>query len=359
MRMLKIARSSIVGYTVAAVTLAIVSSTSAKADELLISKERCELNKAAGQIIYLTTFAYAATVSVLDPVVADELGYFKSLCLDVKLQPGLDNVQLVSAGRAQIAGLGNPSVVMTGIANNAEIVGIATYANTPALEIITMEDGPIKSLKDLEGKTLGYKAAIAPQISAMLEKAGVDASKVHQVSVGFDPHILPNGTVDALLAYKSNEPLLLRSEGFSVKEWDPAKYGIKASFNTFAANRDFAQKHPTAVEDFLRASFHAYDWINKSEANLDEALGYAAKRSTAGYDLKISKARWQAEVTLVKESQVPGTPLGWQSAEQWKPEAEMLTEYNLVKQAPDVSTAQTNAFVAAIYKDGALIWPAP
>ena len=44
-----------------------------------------------------------------------------------------------------------------------------------------------------------------PIITAMLEKAGVNLHSVKEVSVGYDPTILPRGQVQALTAYKSNE----------------------------------------------------------------------------------------------------------------------------------------------------------
>jgi putative hydroxymethylpyrimidine transport system substrate-binding protein len=188
---------------------------------------------------------------------------------------------------------------------------------------------------------------------------GVDASAIEWVSVGYDPTILPNGQVQGLGAYKSNEPKALARKGFEVVEWDPASYGIKSSFNTQIANSEFAAAHPTVIEDFLRASFKAFDWINESDANLDTALGYAAALSDAGYDLESSKVRWQTEIELINASQPEGTPVGWQSAEQWQPEADMLLRFELIKAPADAATAQSNAFVAAISSGADLVWPAP
>lgn len=344
------------GAIVVATTL--TQAAPALAQDVVISEERCTLNQKAGEIIFLTSFAYAATAGILDVLAAEKNGYFASHCLDVKIQPGQDNIQLVSAGRAQIAGMGSPSVVMAGIANGAEIEGIATYGNVPAIEIITMTDGPIQDLKDLEGHTFGYKGASFPQLMAMMIAAGVDTSKVNMVSVGYDPSILPNGQVDALMAYKSNEPNTLRTQGYAVTEWDPADYGVKGSFNTQLVNTAFAEAHPTAVADFLRASFAGFNWISESETNLDEVLGYAADLSTAGYDLALAKMRWQTEVKLILESQPEGTPLGWQGESQWQDEADMMVRFDLIDSPPDVTGAMTTEFIDAIYDGETLVWPA-
>lgn len=325
----------------------------------LISAERCAENQAAGPITFLTSFGFVASAGLLDVVTAADKGFFKDLCLDVTLEPGSNNTQLVSAGTAQFAGVGSPSDVLVAIDNGADVSGIATYGNTVAITLMTMADGDVKSLSDLAGKTVGYKGAIPPQISAMIAEEGVDPTSINWVNVGYDPTILPQGQVQALTGYKSNEPLALKAQGYDVKEWDPADYGVKSAFNTQIVNNTFAQEHPTAVEDFLRASLHAYDWINESDAKLDEALGYAEKRSESGFDKEASLARWQTEVSLIDESQPADLPIGGENAAQWQPEADMLLEYGLIKQKADVDAAIDDSFIQKIYDGNDLIWPAP
>ncbi|MDQ1131302.1 ABC transporter substrate-binding protein [Microbacterium sp. SORGH_AS_0888] len=325
-------------------------------DSSLISADRCAENKAAGPITFLTSYNYVASPGLLDVITAKEQGLFADLCLDVTIQPGSNNAQLVSAGTAQFAGVGSPSDVMVAIANGADISGIATYGNTTANSLLTMPS--ITSLTQLEGTTVGYKGAIPPQISAMLAAAGVDSSKINWVSVGYDPTILPQGQVTGLTAYKSNEPLVLAAKGEKVTEWDPASYDVKSAFNTQIVNNTFKKEHPTAVEDFLRASLHAYGWINESDDNLTQALGYASALSDAGYDMDLSRERWKTEVGLVEKTQPADLPIGGQNVAQWTPEADMLVQYKLVPSAPDLSAAIDTSFIDAIYTGTTLIWPA-
>lgn len=350
--------------TAAIVLLAGCSSATQETDASatpsdLISAERCAENEAAGPITFLTSFSYAASVGILDVVAAKELGIFDELCLDVTIEPGSTNTQLVSAGTAQFAGVGSPSDVLVAIDNGADISGIATYGNTVANTLITMADSGIDSLEDFAGVIAGYKGAIPPQISAMFLSEGIDPSIAEWVSVGYDPTILPNGQVQALTGYKSNEPNNLTSQGYDIVQWDPADYGVKSAFNVQIVNNTFKAEHPTAVEDFLRASFYAYNWINESDANLDEALGYAEALSDAGYDLALSKLRWQTEVGLVESSQPDDLPLGGLSVDQWTPEADMLVDFDLVTATPDVASAIDTSFIEAIYNGDELIWPAP
>ncbi|MCS5713374.1 ABC transporter substrate-binding protein [Herbiconiux sp. CPCC 205716] len=335
------------------------STASASAGSDLISAERCAENRAAGPITFLTSFGYVASAGLLDVITAKERGVFEDLCLDVTLQPGSNNAQLVSAGTAQFAGVGSPSDVLVAIDNGADISGVATYGNTVAITLMTMTDGGPASLADFSGLTAGYKGAIPPQIQAMFLEEGVDPTTINWVSVGYDPTILPNDQVQALTGYKSNEPLALKAQGFDITEWDPAEYGIESAFNTQIVNNTFKEEHPTAVEDFLRASLYSYDWINESDANLDEALSYAEALSDAGYDLESSRARWATEVGLIDESQPDGLPIGGETVEQWTAEADMLVQFDLVKAKPDVAAAIDPSFIEAIHDGTELIWPAP
>jgi len=322
----------------------------------VISAERCETNASAGPVLFLTSFAYAASAGILDVLVADELGYFDDMCIDLVIKPGITNTQVVSAGTAQLAGLGGPIDVLTGVAEGADIVGIATYGNTSAIELITMADSGINDLAGFAGRTVGYKGVIAPQFKAMFLDNGIDPDTINWVSVGYDPTILPDGQVEGLGAYKSNEPRVLEAAGHEIVEWDPSSYGIASSFNTQIANGTFAAEYPTVIEDFLRASFKAFEWITESGENLDQAISWAEARSDAGYNVEMSTVRFSTEAGLIADSQPEGTPLGTQTAEMWQTEADNLTRFGLVTDPLDVSTAFSNEYVEAIFDGTSLIW---
>lgn len=334
---------------------------SASASSGLISADRCAANQAAGTVTYLTQYSFAAMPSTLDVISAEELGYFDDLCLDVDIRSNTDNnAQIVSAGTAQLAGLGSASDVLTARdADAKDIVSVATYGNETIIELLTMADSGIESLADFSGKTVGYKISLAPQLQAMFANEGVDPASINWVSVGFDPQILPDGQVQGLGAYKSNEPKVLAARDYEVDQWDPAEYGVDSTFNVMIANTAWAAENPTAVEDFLRATFHAYAWINESDDNLMQSLGWAEQRSEAGYDVELSKLRWQTESGLVESSKPEGWGVGKQTEEQWQPEADLLVEYDLVKSTPSIADSQENSYLDAIYDGDQLIWPAP
>jgi putative hydroxymethylpyrimidine transport system substrate-binding protein len=125
------------------------------------------------------------------------------------------------------------------------------------------------------------------------------------------------------------------------------------------ANTAFAQAHPTAVEDFMRASFQAMQWINASTANLSKAIGWSKSMSQAGYSVKEQTDRWIAGNKIVQANLIPGHGIGYQEASKWEPEAKALFANKLIKQPADAAAAQDDTFVDAIYAGAKLIWPAP
>jgi ABC-type nitrate/sulfonate/bicarbonate transport system substrate-binding protein len=195
-----------------------------------------------------------------------------------------------------------------------------------------------------------------PQITAMLQKAGVNVSQIHEVAVGYDPTILPRGQVQGLTAYKSNEPIELKDDHFTVKEWDPNTFGINGTFNTIIGSPTWVDAHPTAVQDFLRATFHAYSGC---VADPQRCVADGAKAQGSGYDSAQNLQEWQAQTEEVTQSQPPGTGLGYQSVAQWQPEATLLLADHLIKKAPDLAALIDNGPLMAIEQGGQVIWPAP
>ncbi len=319
---------------------------------------RCAANRAAGTITYLTGFQYQGDTGILDVLAAQAEGLYHAECLSVSVRPGSGDPgaasQLTAAGKAQLAEVGGASDAITVTANGIDVVAVATYGNVPSITLLT--NPGITDLRQLQGKTLGYKGAMPPEITAMLQKARVDVSKIHEVGVGYDPTILPRGQVAALTAYKSNEPIQLRDDHFTVKEWDPDQFGIKGTFNTLIANKAFVRAHPTAVEDFLRATFRAYQGC---VANPQPCVAAAAHAQGSGYDSAQNTQEWQAQTAEVARSQPPGTGLGWQAVSQWQPEATLLLQDRLIRNAVNLSAVIDTAQVAAIEDHGQLVWPGP
>ena len=348
--------------TVALVTLSACSPAMepVKSAGSAISAERCAKNKAAGKVTYLTGYQYQASASILEVIAAEKLGYFNDLCIDIEIQPGTgdtsSNAQLVAADKVQFTAVSQQDLLLAAD-NGINMVGISSYSNAGLEVLMTMPE--VTDLKQLNGTTLGQKGALPASITAMLDKAGADVNSMKQVTVGYDPGVLPRGQVRSLTGFISNEPNLLATSGDKVKVWRPFDYNVPGSLGAMAVNPGFAADNPTAVEDFLRASLHAFDYCSDNAA---ECVGYAAELGGVGYDADHNASIWKTEVDVIHETKADNVNLGMIDADNVEKLNQMLAQYGLV-QSP-LSTEQAasrfnGTYVASLYQDGKLIWPAP
>jgi ABC-type nitrate/sulfonate/bicarbonate transport system substrate-binding protein len=324
---------------------------------VLVSSARCAANRSAGTITYLTGFDWQASTGILDPIAAQAQGFYRAMCLTVAFKPGngdpASSGQLVAAGKVTLTELGSPSDAITDVAGGIPVDAIATYGNTTIDTLLTMPS--VTNLRQLDGKVIGYKGAMPPDITAMLEKAGVKISSLKEVSVGYDPTILPRGQVQGLTAYKSNEPIELTDDGFKVREWDPASFGLKGAFNVFDINRGFAKAHPMAVEDFLRATLEAFHYCL---TNATTCVGAAAKYQI-DYPVHENVQRWQVESGIVDKTLLAGHGVGYEDRDQWQPALELLLKYGLINKSVNIAGIINSSYVDAIYRGRTLVWPGP
>lgn len=323
----------------------------------LISAEACQRNKDVGKITYISGYGYSASAGQMDVFIAKELGYFDDLCLNVDINAaGANGQQLVAAGQAQFTELGSASDVMLAAANSKNLTAIATYGTTSPFSIFANKD--IKSLKDLEGKKLGYFINLTPIASAMLEAAGVDESKVEFIKMtNYDPTVVTRGQVDAIVGYASNQPEKLRALGEDFSEFFPADYDLAGTYNVMEVNTQFLKEHREVTGDFMRATLKALEHCLTDEQDCVKRVSDLAAKNNQGEAFpEDQQARtWKVESQWVRDS-AAGAP-GIMSLDSWEGEADLVRTYGGVKDLPAVNTMIDLDLVSGLYNNGKLIWP--
>lgn len=331
------------------------------ADELpenvLVSQEECERNKAAGTIIYISGYGYSASAGQVDVFLAKELGYFDALCLTVEINAAGGNGQLlVSSGQAQFTALGSASDVMLAAANSRNLTAVATYGSTSPFSIFANE--AVKSLKDLEGKRLGYFINITPIALAMLDAAGVDVSKVELIKMtNYDPTVVTRGQVDAIVGYASNQPQTLKAMNLPFSEFLPSDLGLPGTYNVMEVNSEFLAEHREAAADFMRASLKALEFcLTEEEKCVDMISQLAADNNQGSAFPREQQARtWAVESEWVRSSTFG--PPGVQTVAGWQSEYDMAQKFGGLKNPPAIEAMMDPDLVASLYQDGKLIWP--
>jgi len=335
------------------------SAADAHTDKVLIPQEACNRNQSVGTITYISGYGYSASAGQLDVFLAKALGYFDALCLSVEINAAGGNGQLlVSSGRAQFTALGSASDVILAAANSDNLTAIATYGSTSPFSIFTHET--IKTLKDLEGGTLGYFINITPLALAMLDAAGVDRAKVQLIKLtSYDPTLVTRRQVDAIVGYASNQPQTLRAMGLPFNEFLPADFGLQGTYNVMEVNTRFLVEHRETVADFMRATLKALEFcLSEHEIciHMLHQLAVADQQGAAFPRDQLART-WQMESGWVQDSR-PGPP-GVHRVEDWQGEYMLAQRYGGLLNPPAIRAMMDPDLVASLYRDGQLIWPGP
>jgi ABC-type nitrate/sulfonate/bicarbonate transport system substrate-binding protein len=277
---------------------------------------RCAANREAGKITYLTGFDFAAASSIIDVITASSAGYYEELCLDVEILSGFSsaNYPLVAAGKAQFASGGSFSeLVAFSTANEVPLVA-ATVEGRSAIDTLIVKSGTATELSDLAGSTIGVKGKLPPSVDVMLRGAGlVDSEDFDTVLLdGFDPlaHIaLP---IDGMPGWKSNEVGALDRAGIGVQLFDPLDFGVPGSFGLIFTTPEFVEQHPTAAQDFVRATLRGLaDAVGDPIAAAETAVELITANGNQQFlSPEGERFRWETEAALVLEGTPEGTGLG-------------------------------------------------
>ena len=329
--------------------------------------DRCEANKSAGTINYLSSFDFAASASIVDVLVAEQKGYFDDLCLDVNVKASFstDNYPLIAANEAQFSSGGSFSEVVDYAGrNDAGFVALAVEGRT-GIDALIVKDGQSNDLTDLKGKTIGVKGAITPSVAAMLKKAGLTEGKDYQTALldGFDPKVhIAIPEIVGFPGFKSNEPLQLKAADIPFKLYDPADYDIPGSFGVLYTNSTFLHDFPTAAEDFMRAAMKGLaDAIADPKAAADIAVGMINANGNALFLSPEGEiARWDVESKLISGSKASDLPIGVPDTKLLDEEVTAYAEIGLFDgKVPDISTVVNTTLVKGLYDStGKVIWPA-
>ena len=333
-----------------------------------IPDERCEANRAAGTITYLSSFDFAAAASIVEVLVAEERGYFDELCLDVDIQASFStaNYPLIAANDAQFSSGGSFSEVVTfAAANEADFVAVAVEGRT-AIDSLIVKPGAAVELEDLLGSTIGVKLGkLPPSVGAMLAGAGlIEGTDYETVAVeGFDPiaHIAIPSIV-GFPGYKSNEPGQLDRAAIDFTLFDPTEYDVPGSFGVLYTNRTFLTEHPSAAQDFVRAAM----------AGLTDAITDPAAASAIAVELingggnpnflspEGETFRWETESQLIVDTTPDGTGYGVPDAVVLQEELDTYAAVGLFGdgETPTAEDWIDASIISSVYADdGSIIWP--
>src|ERR1700704_1261745 len=196
---------------------------------------------------------------------ADDRGYYKAEGLEVTLDQGNGSgaaVPLVANGTYDV-GFGDINALIEFAAKKPEDAPIAVYVmfNQPPFTVAVKADSPIKTPKDLAGKTLGGAAndGALKLFPALCKLTKIDCAKV--AITNFAPNLreqmLMQGQVDGAFGYVNTIRFSAKLSGI-----DPDKqmrfinygdYGMDLYSNAIIVSKKLVKEKPEVVRGFVRA----------------------------------------------------------------------------------------------------------
>ena len=229
--------------------------------------------------------------------VAQEKGFFKARGLDVGfIAPSNPNdpPKLVAAGQADIA-VSYQHQHQVQVAEGLPLTRIATLVATPLNSLVVLKDGPIKTIADLKGKTIGYSVGgfETAILKAMLAQEGLTLDDVKLVNVNFSlsPSLFTGQTDAVIGAFRNFELNQMDIEGrpgraFFVEEHGVPPYDelilVAASKSTADPRlRRFVDALEEGVQFLVNHPEESWKlFVSGDRASLDDELNRRAWRDT-------------------------------------------------------------------------------
>ena len=284
---------------------------------------------------------------------ADDRGYFKAEGLDMVMDQGNGSgagVPLVANGAYDVA-FGDLNALIELAAKKPDDAPIAVYVmyNRPPFTIAVKADSPIKSPKDLEGKTLGGAAndGALKLFPAFCKTAKIDCDKVKITNMqpNLREQMLMQGQVDGVFGYVNTirfSAKLMGVDDSKLRYINYGDYGMDLYSNAIIVSKKLVKDKPEAVKGLVRA-------INKGleDALKDPAAAVAAvaKREPL---IQIPVERERFDATLKDEMNHPEIAtigLGNVDMDRLKKSIDILVMAENLPRTPAVAEIFTPAFL--------------
>lgn len=281
-------------------------------------------------------------------IVAHEQGFFRDAGLDVSIASGkgsASTAQLVASKATQF-GFADGFVVGNGVSKGMKIKTVGSIYRRNPCSILVFEDSPIKTPKDLEGRTIAISAgsAVIQQWPAFCKGAGIDASKVEVNNIdpaGLTPALI-DGRVDGLGVYMSSyvPPLEVRGKK-KVRIFWFSDNGVVAVSNGMVVHEDLMKSDPDLIRAFVPAAIKGFLYARQHP---DQAFA-AVKTYQPTSDPAIVRLSLEVSWKLWVPPSAKGKPLGWGSEKDWASTIDVLHQYGGVAAPLKPNQLFTNEFV--------------
>jgi NitT/TauT family transport system substrate-binding protein len=285
---------------------------------------------------------YVANVQFTPFYIAQEREYFQKAGFDVSFDYRweTDGIQLVAAGEIPFS-IASGDQVIQARSQGLPVVAVAAWYQRFPVAIITLEDTPLHSPEDLRGLSIGTPETFGASyigLRALLKAGGLTEADIDLQAIGYTQlAALTAGTVDAVVVYANNEPVVLAQQGIPFNSLYVADYAHIVSA-VIVSNDTMVKEQPETVRAFVDAFLKGLqDVLDDPDAAFEiskkyiEGLEENAPAQRAVLDTSIEY--WRAP------------KLGRFDVDSWQQAQTVMAEIGLIEQTMPVESLFTNEFV--------------
>lgn len=278
---------------------------------------------------------------------AQEKGFFEEEGVKVDIQfptNPTDPLNLTAAGKITLGLYYQPDVIIARANEDIPVKSLASIVRSPLNHVVFMEDSPIQSPKDLEGKKVGFPGIPLNEslLQTMVKHDGGDPSKVEMIDVGFElGSSIVAERVDAVIgAYINHEVPVLKHKGYETRYFNPVDYGVPAYNEIVLVTGDETwANEKDAIQAFWRGAKKGYEFMKE---NPEEALNILlSNQDEANFPLVEEVEKQSLEILLPKMEE-EGAAFGSQSAASWEEVRDWMFNAKLIENAPEVEELFVN-----------------
>lgn len=268
-------------------------------------------------------------------------GYYAAEGLDVEILPGGPNAQVMSSvaiGRAEL-GMTNGDDVIVAVARGVPVKMVGAEMQRDPQGILFHTDHPVRSLKDLEGRTL-MAGAGSTWLEVARKKLGV---KFNLLPLVGDLARFMNDKTFVQQCFVTNEPFFARQRGASVGALLIASDSYEP-YRVMFTSQKFLAEHPDVVAKFVRASVKGWvDYLGGDPAPANRLL--AVLRTDLSPEFMAYSIKAMNDYQLVSGDPAKGEAAGQLTAARLQKQIALLQEVGVLDKPVKVEDVATFEFI--------------
>jgi NitT/TauT family transport system substrate-binding protein len=276
-----------------------------------------------------------------------ERGYYKDEGIDLTIGEGQGSVRAVQTvgAKGDMFGLADGGSVVAGVSKGAPVRAVMAVTNSSPYSLAVRADSGVKTLKDIEGKTVASAPGEAglQLLPGLFARNGVDIDKVKILRVeGAGKMVaVAEKRAEGLMAGLDNQSLTLPRQGVPLIDFAYSKYGTNTVGLTIFTHNDIIKEKPDLVRRFVKATLRSFEAAIKEP----EAAIKAGQKVKPDMETDLSLAQLKVGIGLMKSEASKDLPLGQFALKDWADTVELMKKYMSLETSLKPEDFFTNEFL--------------